>query len=56
MQCALTRAKQTADRVWTVSATSLLTAIDADRDLAEFTAFLARRTGHRCPRGLPPDG
>jgi hypothetical protein len=42
-------AKQSADRVWTVSATSLLTAIDSGRDLAEFTAFLARRTGHELP-------
>jgi hypothetical protein len=42
-------AKQTADHVWTVSATSLLTAIESGRDLAEFTAFLARRTGHELP-------
>jgi hypothetical protein len=45
-------AKQTADRVWTVSATSLLTAIDSGRDLAEFTDFLARRTGHEPPDTL----
>lgn len=45
-------AKQTADHVWAVSATSLLTAIDSGRDLAEFTAFLARRTGHEPPDTL----
>ena len=45
-------AMQTADRVWTVSATSLLTAIDSGRDLAEFTAFLGRRTGHEPPDTL----
>lgn len=42
-------AKQTADHVWTVSAASLLTAIDSGRDVAEFTDFLARRTGHELP-------
>ena len=45
-------AKQTADHVWTVSATSLLTAIDAGRDLSEFTAFLAGRAGHEPPDTL----
>jgi hypothetical protein len=45
-------AKQTADRVWTVSATSLLAAIDSGRDLAEFTAFLTRRVGHEPPDTL----
>jgi Helicase conserved C-terminal domain len=45
-------AKQTADRVWTVSATSLLTAIDGGRDLSEFTAFLAGRIRHELPDTL----
>lgn len=45
-------ATQTADRVWTVSATSLLTALDAGRDLAEFTDFLTRRTEHVLPSAL----
>jgi hypothetical protein len=39
-------AKQSADRVWTVSATSLLSAIDSGRQLSEFTAFLSERTEH----------
>lgn len=38
--------KQTADRVWTVSTTSLLSAIDSGRQLSEFTTFLTERTGH----------
>jgi hypothetical protein len=33
-------AKQTNDRVWTVSATSLLSAIDSGRELTQFTTFL----------------
>jgi hypothetical protein len=37
--------KQTTDRVWTVSATSLLTAIDAGRDLAKFRRL--SRAPHR---------
>jgi hypothetical protein len=45
-------AKQTADRVWTVSATSLLTVVDAGRDLTEFTSFLAQRTEHVLPGTL----
>jgi hypothetical protein len=45
-------AKQSADHVWTVSASSLLTAIDAGRDLAEFTAFLDHRVGHELPDTL----
>jgi hypothetical protein len=45
-------AKQTTDRVWTVSATSLLSAIDAGRELAEFTTFLTQRTEHELPSTL----
>jgi hypothetical protein len=37
---------QTGDRVWTVSATSLLSAIDSGRELTEFTTFLTQRTEH----------
>jgi hypothetical protein len=36
-------AEHTGDRVWTISAAS---GIDAGCDLAEFTAFLARRCEH----------
>lgn len=45
-------ATQTADRVWTVSATSLLTALDAGRGLAEFTSFLTQRAVHDLPGAL----
>ena len=45
-------AKQSADHVWTVSASSLLSAIDAGRDLAEFAAFLDHRVGHELPDTL----
>ncbi len=45
-------AEQTADRVWTVSAATLLTAIDTGRDLAEFTAFLTQRAEHDLPGPL----
>jgi hypothetical protein len=45
-------AKQTADRVWTASATSLLSAIDAGRDLTELTTFLTQRTEHELPGTL----
>lgn len=45
-------AKQTSDRVWTTSATSLLTAVDAGRDLTEFTTFLTTRTEHDLPGAL----
>lgn len=45
-------AKQTAYRVWTVSATSLLTAIDSGRQLSEFTTFLTERTEHELPSAL----
>jgi hypothetical protein len=42
-------AEHTGDRVWTISAASLLGGIDAGRDLAEFSAFLARRCAHELP-------
>ncbi|HXL20579.1 MAG TPA: helicase-associated domain-containing protein [Streptosporangiaceae bacterium] len=45
-------AEQTADRVWTVSAPSLLAAIDIGRDLTEFTVFLSLRTEHELPSSL----
>ncbi len=45
-------AEQTADRVWTVSAASLLTAIDSGRELAEFTGFLAGRAENELPAAL----
>jgi hypothetical protein len=45
-------AKQTADHVWTASATSLLTALDTGRDLTELTAFLTQRTEHELPGTL----
>lgn len=38
--------------MWTVSASSPLTAIDAGRDLAEFAAFLDHRVGHELPDTL----
>jgi hypothetical protein len=42
-------AEHTGDRVWTISAASLLGGIDAGRDLAEFTAFLVQRCEHELP-------
>jgi hypothetical protein len=45
-------AKQINDRVWTVSATSLLSAIDSGRELTEFTTFLTQRTVHDLPSTL----
>jgi hypothetical protein len=36
--------------VWTVSAASLLAAIDIGRDLTEFTALLSQRTEHHPAR------
>ncbi|HUY49792.1 MAG TPA: helicase-associated domain-containing protein [Streptosporangiaceae bacterium] len=45
-------ARQTSDRVWTVSAASLLAAIDTGRALTEFTAFLSRRTELELPGSL----
>lgn len=48
--CAYT--KQINDRVWTVSATSLLSALDSGRDLTEFTIFLTQHTKHELPSTL----
>jgi hypothetical protein len=45
-------AEQTADRVWTISAASLLGALDTGRDLSEFTDFLTQRTDHELPGAL----
>ncbi|QIZ35848.1 helicase-associated domain-containing protein [Saccharopolyspora sp. ASAGF58] len=45
-------AEQTADRVWTISSTSLLTALDTGRELAEFTGFLASRAENEVPGTL----
>ena len=42
-------AEQTGDRVWSISAATLLAAVDAGRKLAEFTAFLTSRTEHELP-------
>ena len=44
--------KQSNDRVWTVSAASLLSAIDAGHELTEFTTFLTQRTPHELPSSL----
>ncbi|MGH3866092.1 MAG: helicase-associated domain-containing protein [Pseudonocardiaceae bacterium] len=45
-------AEHTADRVWTISAASLLAAINTGRDLKDFTTFLAQRTEHELPSAL----
>jgi hypothetical protein len=45
-------AGQTADRVWTISAASLLGALDTGRDLSELTDFLTQRTDHELPGAL----
>ncbi|WP_410669597.1 hypothetical protein [Amycolatopsis sp. cmx-4-68] len=45
-------AEQTADHVWAVSATSLLSGVDSGRDLGEFTRFLGERTEHELPGTL----
>ncbi|GAA4536691.1 helicase-associated domain-containing protein [Amycolatopsis samaneae] len=45
-------AEHTADHVWTVSAISLLTALESGRDLAEFASFLTERTDHELPGTL----
>lgn len=45
-------AERTADRVWTVSAASLLTAISTGRDPSDFASFLAQRTEHELPDSL----
>jgi len=45
-------AEQASDRVWTVSAASLLAALDAGRELAEFTEFLGSRVENELPGTL----
>ena len=45
-------AEHTADRVWTISAASLLAAINAGRDVQDFVTFLAQRTEHELPGSL----
>lgn len=45
-------AERTADRVWTVSAASLLTAISTGRHPSDFASFLAQRTEHELPEAL----
>ncbi|TQC41850.1 hypothetical protein EEB14_52245 [Rhodococcus sp. WS4] len=45
-------AAHTADRVWTISAASLLSAIDTGRNLEDLTTFLAQRTTHELPGSL----
>jgi hypothetical protein len=45
-------AEQAGDRVWTVSARSLLTAVDSGRGLADLTAFLNHRADHEMPGTL----
>ncbi len=45
-------AEHTADRVWTLSAASLLAAINTGRDLQDFVTFLAQRTEHELPGSL----
>lgn len=45
-------AERTADRVWAVSADSLLRAVDAGRDPAEFAAFLTDRADTALPATL----
>ncbi len=45
-------AKQTADRVWTISAASLLAAINTGRDPKDFATFLAQRNEHELPGSL----
>jgi len=47
-----TFAHQTNDHVWTVSADSLLAALDAGREIAEFTSFLARHGKRELPNTL----
>lgn len=45
-------AQRTGDRVWTLSAKTLLGALDAGRDLAELTSFLTRRSESELPGAL----
>ncbi|CAN5718841.1 hypothetical protein BH10ACT9_BH10ACT9_43830 [soil metagenome] len=47
-----TFAHQTNDHVWTVSADSLLAALDSGRELAEFTNFLSRHNERELPNTL----
>lgn len=45
-------AQHTADRVWTISAASLLAAINTGRDFQDLTTFLAQRSEHELPGSL----
>jgi hypothetical protein len=45
-------AEHTADRVWTISAASLLTAISTGRHPTDFVSFLAQHTDHELPEAL----
>ncbi|MGH3896734.1 MAG: helicase-associated domain-containing protein [Pseudonocardiaceae bacterium] len=45
-------ADQTADRVWTISAASLLAAINTGRHLKDFVTFLTQQTEHELPDSL----
>jgi hypothetical protein len=45
-------AEHTADRVWTISAASLLRAINTGRDPTDFASFLAQHTDHELPDAL----
>jgi Helicase conserved C-terminal domain len=45
-------AEQTADRVWTISAASLLAAIGTGRHPKDFATFLAQQTEHELPDSL----
>jgi hypothetical protein len=45
-------AEHTADRVWTISAASLLAAINTGRDPQDFATFLTQRTEHELPGSL----
>ena len=45
-------AEHTADRVWTISAASLLTAINTGRDPSDFANFLTQHTDHELPDAL----
>ena len=47
-----TFAHQTNDHVWTVSADSLLAALDSGRRIAEFTSFLGQHCEHELPNTL----
>ncbi|MGH3779173.1 MAG: helicase-associated domain-containing protein [Pseudonocardiaceae bacterium] len=45
-------AERTADRVWTISAASLLAAINTGHDPKDFATFLTQRTEHELPGSL----